>query len=401
MEATNNDDKLFLTGLSDLYKLWQNTLAAEEDLNQDKKTLNYLEGFSSDESYGKKALRENHKNLIDRKSKLKNETIETKSKLQEAIEKVKEAKKTFEQGKGSKKFWTIAIFVFAALTVSSFTIGPTIVNSLSAVDLGHDGMIGTDPDKINFYGGVLIVVMILSVIITIVAIKWRLEENSDKYNKEKWNKAEEEEKKITSDLAKAENELEVVEAKILEKTNEYASHLPVLLNSLQTAVTSKTELFNSLVKNLNEFQDSDHRFPKEKDFYKIPMIVDYWDRGYFDNMQDALNFCRDEERQQELINTLNVGFASVCASLNNLNDSVSFGFSQMSAQMAHIDMSIQRQTDIVKEATDSIQELKEINREMASSLESCANDTAQMKQYYAYKTQGTYSNKEIYSRVFR
>ena len=400
MEATNNDDKLFLTGLSDLYKLWQNTLAAEEDLKQDKKTLNYLEGFSSDESYGKKALRENHKNLIDRKSKLKNETIETKSKLQEAIEKVKEAKKTFEQGKGSKKFWTIAIFVFAALTVFTLLYGPSIIYNLTVVDNGFGGS-SSNSSEVGFYQGIWFVVLIVLGIITIVAIRCRLGENSDKYNKEKWNKAEEEEKKITSDLAKAENELEVVEAKILEKTNEYASHRPGLLNSLLTAVTSKTTLFNSLVKNLNEFQDSDHRFPKEQDFYKIPMIVDYWDRGYFDNMQDALNFCRDEERQQELINTLNVGFASVCASLNNLNDSVSFGFSQMSAQMAHIDMSIQRQTDIVKEATDSIQELKEINREMASSLESCANDTAQMKQYYAYKTQGTYSNKEIYSRVFR
>ena len=400
MEATNNDDKLFLTGLSDLYKLWQNTLAAEEDLNQDKKTLNYLEGFSSDESYGKKALRENHKNLIDRKSKLKNETIETKSKLQEAIEKVKEAKKTFEQGKGSKKFWTIAIFVFAALTAFTLLYGPSIIYNLTVVDNGFGGS-SSNSSEVGFYQGIWFVVLIVLGIITIVAIRCRLGENSDKYNKEKWNKAEEEEKKITNDLAKAENELEVVEAKILEKTNEYASHRPVLLNSLQTAITSKTTLFNSLVKNLNELQDSDHRFPKEQDFYKIPMIVDYWDRGYFDNMQDALNFCRDEERQQELINTLNVGFASVCASLNNLNDSVSFGFSQMSAQMAHIDMSIQRQTDIVKEATDSIQELKEINREMASSLESCANDTAQMKQYYAYKTQGTYSNKEIYSRVFR
>ena len=160
-------------------------------------------------------------------------------------------------------------------------------------------------------------------------------------------------------------------------------------------------MFNALSKNLNEFQDTDHRFPKEADFKYIPMIVEYWQRGYFDNMMDALNFCREEERQSELINTLNVGFASVCASINNVGDAVVQGFNRISAEMAHIDVSTQRQTSIVQEAADSIEELKDINREMASSLEGCASDTAQMKEYYAYKTQGLKNDRQIYKKVFR
>ena len=286
MEQTNNDDKIFLTGLSDLYKLWQNTLAAEEDLKQDKKTLNYLEGFSSDESYGKKALRENHKNLVNKKSNLKNATIQNRTKLDEATENVKKtkedfdnAKKKFKNEKAFTRSVTIAIFVLIALVVGCFTIGPSIVTPLCLVDLG-DGMTGIDFDKRDFFGGVLIVVIISSIILTIFAIKVRFNCGVPEPREDEYNKAVHEENKISSDLATAENELEVVEAKIIEKTNEYASRRPGLINALTNAVNSKSEVFNSLVKNLNEFQNSDHRFPKEQDFYKIPMIVEYWETSY-------------------------------------------------------------------------------------------------------------------------
>ena len=381
MTETKNDDELFLTGLSDLYKLWQNAVVAGEDLAQDKNALEYLHGFSTDESYGKKAVRENYKNQVDKKSKLKQNYFKLKEQLGGLNENLQEVTEVFTRNTSKRKSFDSKMITILIVVGVLFFFEYVVLHSSSI-----------------FFN------------IVVLAIAARLiYKNRDKkgdlptqeHDDKELSDATKERDDCENAISECEEGIEEVEAFILDKTEEYAQHRPVLIKELSTTVPKKTEVFNALSKNLNEFQDTDHRFPKEADFRYIPMIVEYWRRGYFDNMMDALNFCRQEERQSELINTLNVGFASVCASINNVGDSVVQGFNRMSIEIAHLDTSIQRQTSIVEEAAENIQELKEINREMASSLESCAHDTAQMRDYYAYKTEGFKSDKQIYKKVFR
>ena len=381
MEETKNDDELFLAGLSDLYKLWQNAVVAEEDLAQDKNTLDYLHGFSTDESYGKKAVRENYKGQIDKKSKLKQNYFKYKDALGGLNENLQEVTEVFKRNTAKRKSYDSKLITILIVVAVIFYMEYVVMHASS---------------------------IFFNIIVLAVAARliYKNRENkgdlpSQESDDERLADATKERDDCETNISECEEGIEKVEAFILEKTDEYAKHRPELIKELSVSVPKKAEVFNALAKNLNEFQDTDHRFPKEADFKYIPMIVEYWQRGYFDNMMDALNFCREEERQSELINTLNVGFANVCASINNVGDAVVQGFNRMSAEMAHIDVSIQRQTSIVQEAADSIQELKDINREMASSLESCANDTAQMKEYYAYKTQGLKNDRQIYKKMFR
>lgn len=150
-----NGDKLFLIELGDLYKLWQFTLAAEEDLEQDRKILKFLEGFSSDESYAKKSVRENHGSLLDTKSELQKEVDSNKSILPKVTEHVQKAKDTFEGQKVGKRRVIFAIVITVALFVLGCRFVPDLVNMLSIVDDGEGhGII--DTSKRDFFGGVLL-----------------------------------------------------------------------------------------------------------------------------------------------------------------------------------------------------------------------------------------------------
>ena len=220
MEETKNDDELFLAGLSDLYKLWQNAVVAEEDLAQDKNTLDYLHGFSTDESYGKKAVRENYKGQIDKKSKLKQNYFKYKDALGGLNENLQEVTEVFKRNTAKRKSYDSKLITILIIVAVIFYMEYVVMHASS---------------------------IFFNIVVLVIAgrLIYKNRENkgdlpSQESDDERLADATKERDDCETNISECEEGIEKVEAFILEKTDEYAKHRPELIKELSVSVPKKS-----------------------------------------------------------------------------------------------------------------------------------------------------------------
>ena len=423
-----NKDKEFLDSLDDLYKMYQGINAAEYDIDQDKEVLNYFEDYESDDAYAQEILQDKNQDLID-----KAETLESEVKnSQEDLDKSKKDHLNFitsaEKSKRVNfisKIVAIACAVFVIITFCVPGASTAILGSFDrakAQELGFT--IAYDEDGNMYYHsdmseeetaiknnelmeystgvrstiltiiGICFVVSIILFIVTFVSGAGKSE--AKRGIKEETQRQKDLNEKLDSDN----KELIEVKAVTLDKINEYKGHRSEMMGLLNDSIPKKEEAYNGMLANLRDFYATNDNFPDERDIYKIPMIIDYWKRGYVDNMKEALVFCREEERHEEVMNTFRSGINKLCLELNSISNSLDQGFNTLSIQLSNVDSSIQQQIEATREAAESMNEIKAINQQMAASAEKCAEDTEVLRKYCAYKNQGASKNK-IHRELFR